>query len=184
MGWVEGWTSLEPLFLEVVIDAEAQRIPGQELRSMRETIQPEGYANRETPGLPGVPSATALQPVMREQQAGCDEGDVSVSRQEVQEGVLRIVRGTQETARSPLRPGLHQQQPGEPPDTVPVLSRLLAHYSETSWADGSWENATPRTVSGTAHRVDRLKAIGNGQVPQVAALAFRTLYRRIGGHQC
>lgn len=36
-----------------------------------------------------------------------------------------------------------------------------------------------RVANGVAHRVDRLKAIGNGQVPAVAAIAFLTLYRRI-----
>src|SRR5690606_24677966 len=32
-----------------------------------------------------------------------------------------------------------------------------------------------RVAHGVAARVDRLKAIGNGQVPQAAALAWRTL---------
>ena len=32
-----------------------------------------------------------------------------------------------------------------------------------------------RVASGVAHRVDRLKAIGNGQVPAVVELAWRTL---------
>ena len=32
-----------------------------------------------------------------------------------------------------------------------------------------------RVANGVAHRVDRLKAIGNGQVPQCAAMAFRIL---------
>jgi DNA (cytosine-5)-methyltransferase 1 len=43
---------------------------------------------------------------------------------------------------------------------------------------GSWWSAEPgvcRVADGVASRVDRLKAIGNGQVPQVAALAWRTL---------
>jgi len=30
-------------------------------------------------------------------------------------------------------------------------------------------------ANGVAHRVDRLKAIGNGQVPATAALAWQTL---------
>lgn len=34
-----------------------------------------------------------------------------------------------------------------------------------------------RMADGLAHRVDRLKAIGNGQVPEVAAFAFETLAR-------
>jgi DNA (cytosine-5)-methyltransferase 1 len=32
-----------------------------------------------------------------------------------------------------------------------------------------------RVAHGVASRVDRLRAIGNGQVPAVAALAWRTL---------
>ena len=35
--------------------------------------------------------------------------------------------------------------------------------------------AVGRVANGVAHRVDRLKAIGNGQVPAVAALAWRIL---------
>lgn len=42
---------------------------------------------------------------------------------------------------------------------------------------------TPPRVSGVAHglahRMDRFRAIGNGQVPAVAHLAFRTLYNRL-----
>lgn len=39
---------------------------------------------------------------------------------------------------------------------------------------GSWppESGVLRVVDGMAHRVDRIKAIGNGQVPRVAAAAF------------
>jgi len=43
---------------------------------------------------------------------------------------------------------------------------------------GQWWEIEPsvgRVVDGVASRVDRLKAIGNGQVPAVAATAFRTL---------
>jgi DNA (cytosine-5)-methyltransferase 1 len=36
-----------------------------------------------------------------------------------------------------------------------------------------------RVVDGLAARVDRLKAVGNGQVPQVAALAWRVLSERL-----
>lgn len=46
----------------------------------------------------------------------------------------------------------------------------------------SWWGAEPalgRVANGVAHRVDRLTAIGNGQVPAVAALAWRTLMARI-----
>lgn len=47
---------------------------------------------------------------------------------------------------------------------------------------GGWwasEPALGRVANGVAHRVDRLSAIGNGQVPAVAALAWRVLSDRI-----
>ena len=46
---------------------------------------------------------------------------------------------------------------------------------------GWWESEPDvgRVAHGVASRMDRLKAIGNGQVPACAALAFRTLYRRL-----
>lgn len=47
---------------------------------------------------------------------------------------------------------------------------------------GEWwdsESGILRVVDGVANRVDMLKAIGNGQVPPVAAKAFEVLYNRI-----
>lgn len=41
--------------------------------------------------------------------------------------------------------------------------------------DGAFESQLGRVADGVANRVDRLKAIGNGQVPVVAATAFRLL---------
>ena len=48
---------------------------------------------------------------------------------------------------------------------------------------GPWpvEPGMGRVANGLAHRVDRLKAIGNGQVPRVAAAAFEILSRQKGG---
>ena len=46
---------------------------------------------------------------------------------------------------------------------------------ELQQEDHPTEPLLGRVVDGLAHRVDRLKAIGNGQVPQCAALAWKTL---------
>ena len=40
------------------------------------------------------------------------------------------------------------------------------------WRDGLWEAGIPRVSRGTPHRPKRLTALGNGQVPQAAALAW------------
>ena len=39
----------------------------------------------------------------------------------------------------------------------------------------AWEDGTPRVAQGIKDRVNRLKAIGNGQVPSCLALAWNTL---------
>lgn len=46
---------------------------------------------------------------------------------------------------------------------------------DTDPADGATEPFVGRVAHGVAHRVDRLKAIGNGQVPIVAATAWQIL---------
>ena len=48
-------------------------------------------------------------------------------------------------------------------------------FWHTDPAEGPTEPAVGRVAHGVANRVDRLKAIGNGQVPQCAAVAFNIL---------
>jgi len=51
--------------------------------------------------------------------------------------------------------------------------KSYGHASKCSW----WSSSPPleRVANGVAYRMDRLKAIGNGQVPLVAATAWRIL---------
>lgn len=48
-------------------------------------------------------------------------------------------------------------------------------YGMQAWIDGTWEEDTPRTVTGMKNRQARLRAIGNGQVPIVVAIAWEVL---------
>ena len=52
------------------------------------------------------------------------------------------------------------------------------HNPIPAWP-ADWEGDTPRVTTKTPHRVERLKAIGNGQVPAVAACAWAILHNRI-----
>ena len=57
-------------------------------------------------------------------------------------------------------------------------SRKLARWSGTPERYAEWwsaQSSVPRTAHGVGSRMDRLKAIGNGQVPAVAALAWEIL---------
>lgn len=52
-----------------------------------------------------------------------------------------------------------------------------------AWTD--WWQAEPgvgRVADGVAHRMERIRALGNGQVPLVAATAFCLLFRRLNSH--
>jgi len=68
-----------------------------------------------------------------------------------------------------------QREGGRPPVRVRAKH---ADASGTSW--WTTEPAVGRVAHGVARRVDRLRAIGNGQVPGVAARAFVELARRFG----
>jgi DNA (cytosine-5)-methyltransferase 1 len=80
----------------------------------------------------------------------------------------------------------HGEQPGQlNPDWVewlmgwPIGWTSMEAITELDWRDWSVdpadEDSIPRVATGIKHRVGRLKAIGNGQVPQVAAMAWRIL---------
>lgn len=60
--------------------------------------------------------------------------------------------------------------------TEPTESQLEAVKCRHWWSS---EPAVGRVAHGVAHRVDRLRALGNGQVPLVAATAFRLLFNRL-----
>lgn len=59
------------------------------------------------------------------------------------------------------------------------VCKPIGIQQERAWDSGhSWWDAAPdlpRVANGVAHRMDRLKAIGNGQVPLQAAVAWKLL---------
>ena len=56
----------------------------------------------------------------------------------------------------------------------PMKIKIESLTQSEPWGEG-WEDGVPRVATGVKHRVDRLKCLGNGQVPACAALAWRTL---------
>lgn len=146
------------------------------LRMLRNSnIQKE--VSRQIGRLVNLPETAVLLAFMCEYAGRVDQSRLLLACAEALEADVRILRGANETSSASHRS--EEQRVSEHSDVVQTMSRLLAFYGKAAWIDGSWENATPRIANGVAHRVDRLRAIGNGQVPAVAARAFEYLYTQL-----
>ena len=184
MGWPRKWTALEPMNRNEYIawlmgfSHDEKRRDAEALRMLREGNDPQ-EVREPVGGLGGVQQAPVLLPELREYPYGPDETRLFVEGSEAPEGSVRGVRVQAPEAGASHRPEQPEQRTGEHTDPLQALPRLLAHYGEKAWKDGSWENAEPRVATGIAARVDRLSALGNGQVPQVMALAFGVLHERL-----
>ena len=102
-------------------------------------------------------SARKSQP----QRSGQEEWRWSINSSEAQN--MAHSHSIRQQEQGTLR-GVHQEKAEKRKADQPISSR--------------WWRAEPqlgRVAHGVAHRVDRLRCIGNGQVPGVAALAFRIL---------
>ena len=184
MGWPDEWTCLNPIshvkicfWLMGFCDGEENRTT-EVLRVLR-----RGYAAqevREAIGrFVGISEAAILLAKLCEHAHRFDEARLFMACAKALEEAMRGVRLCESITSAPHRPKQDLQQTREYPDTMQALSRLLAHYGKTAWKDGSWEDAVPRVANGVAARVDRLKAIGNGQVPLCSATAFKLLKERL-----
>jgi hypothetical protein len=123
----------------------------------------------------GISETAFLLAELCEHANRLDEARVFMACAEALEEEVRGVQLCDGPTSSSHRPEQDKQRTGEHPDAMQALSRLLAHYGKAAWKSGSWEDAIPRIAHGVAARVDRLKAIGNGQVPAVAATAWSLL---------
>jgi hypothetical protein len=180
MGWPQKWTEAKPMidfqFISWIMGfCECENTRTKEvMRVLRNSNGAENFQRKV--GRPiGIQEAEILLSLMFQHEIGSDEAWLLMEGAEAPQGEVRGVRIHAGVASSPHRPG-HQEQPaGEYSNAMQTLPRLLAYDGEAAWKDQSWENAVPRVATGVAARVDRLKAIGNGQVPQAAALAWRSL---------
>ena len=71
---------------------------------------------------------------------------------------------------------------GDKRSIIKSKSKPKLSGSSVNYRSGTWWQSEPniqRVVNGLAARVDRLKAIGNGQVPQVASTAWNILKGRL-----
>ena len=180
MGWPNEMTSLNPIssvkmcfwLMGFCDDEETGRT--QVLRVLR-----EGNAAKEVREAIGrsvcISEAAFLLHELCEYANRPYEARIFMACAEALEEEMRSVRLYEGVTGAPHRPGQDAQRTGKHTDSMQALSRLLAHHGQKAWKNGSWEDGIPRVVDGMPHRAHRIKALGNGQVPRVAAAAFAAL---------
>ena len=122
-----------------------ESVPGQDLRDMREVVQPQAF-QREAGRPSALPEQEELLPVVRELQEGSDPGCASLASPEAPRGDVRGVRHDGGPARSPRRPEPGEQQPGELDDAVRLLppeAALAGGSREAACGCAAWGHYAP-----------------------------------------
>ena len=180
MGWPDEWTSIEPInhvkmcFWLMGMHDGTEIGRNEVLRMLRDGDVAQEI-QREIGRPVSIYEAAILLAELCEYKNRPNEARVFMACAEALEEEVRGVWLQESATSSPHRSGQDEQRTGKHSDAMQALSRLLAHHGKAAWQDGSWEDAIPRVDHGVAARVDRLKAIGNGQVPLCAATAWRLL---------
>lgn len=179
MGWAVGWTSLEPLSLtswKEWLDKNgctSQRTNEETVSAMRQGNDSAALGKRQV-GQHVRKEEVLQRGVLcrginggESEQGGIPEEGTENSGDEV----LRKMRFDAESSEAPSRYNETPRGNGAMPD--------LPHSGRCStWEVGTWwqqEPDIPRTTDGMTERVNRLKALGNGQVSVVAATAWHLL---------
>jgi hypothetical protein len=169
--------------------AETKSSAEETLRILLEADRPEAL-QRPPRGNERISPASVLRACLLGIEArSLDEARLQLARSQTPETELRGLWSGEKTKRAPRRPESGEQRRGEHPDSLQILSRLLARDAEEAWSKYRGENARPplnswragwedgfsRLAHGVPQRVDRLRGLGNAVVPAQAREAFRRL---------
>ncbi len=127
--------------------------------------------------LLGVPTQKALLTILCEYERQRNEVGASLESTEITESAMRIVWSDDRITRPSRGWTTQEQRSKKHPDPMHALSRLLAQRIGKAWETYQRENAA--ALGFGLSRTARLRILGNGVVPQQAALAFRSLATRM-----
>jgi len=187
MGWPEDWTCINPItslyynewlmgFNQGVFNGTKKRnkkaVPDLQEDNATEALR------EEAGGLGGLDTEKILLPILCQHSENINKIGIQLQGKKTHQNGLRSLRGNKKITGAPYRSKYNKQLPGEYPNPLQMVPRFSPSYGTEAWQDGSWENGVNRVAIGVKYRVDRLKAIGNGQVPAVARLAWNIISER------
>jgi len=184
MNWPIGWTSLEPLLLndwKEWLGKNACTLQGtttEKLSAMRQ--EDDSAPLEEWQARQYVCEKDVLQfGVLRQSTGGGTSDESGISKEstaENQDDDLPEMWSDQQLTEASSR--YNKAPRGD--DSMPILSCCGGHETEQM---GWWqqEPEIPRVAKGVTDRTNRLTALGNGQVPICAAVAFLLLAGEIQG---
>ena len=130
-----------------------------------------------TRGLGRFQTAEVLFTFLRKYEAHPDEARLFLAGKETPDGFLRSLRLKEKATGTPHRPGHNEQRARQHTDTLQEVPRFLAQHMQENWPFSGWEDGIPRVATGVPARVDRLRALGNAVVPQLAEWLGRRILR-------
>lgn len=175
MGWPGNWSDLLPMStIEFYEWIQGFRKGLQEMREVIPTVEE------------GPKGGTQLQLHQKEillngmlpqcaHQAEPEAHNAALEEQKVPKEELSSLRDEDSSASSPHQRAAVRLPEGESSNALHLVPQVSSRYGRQAWISGTWEASTPRTSDGTEDRVQRLEAIGAGQCPLVAAVAFIVL---------
>lgn len=185
MGWPLGVTCLNPInvvefskWLVGFTSGTSERT-SEKMRHLQETDDSQEVFRESPRRLDGMEEAEILQSFMCEHKETYNEVGLALAGKEASEEEVRSLWREVRATGASRRRELQESESRESSNLVHSLSQVYPRYGIQAWMEGTWEATVPRVAKSIQNRVDRLKAIGNGQVPIVAAAAWNLLRRRI-----
>ncbi len=194
MGWPEGWTCINPISCDIVNEwligfkqslievlyNETDKGKAKEMQKVWSNNVSQAVQYWRTRKQRIVSSEKLLLFGVCKQQKGHKTTDVALEGTKANGKGMPSVRHKNTPSGTPLRWEQGKSKCIQSTDALYLLPQVSSRYSIQAWFDGSWEIGIPRVAIKIDNCVDRLAAIGNGQVPIVAAVAFVRLALRIG----
>ena len=179
MGWPRNWTNIKHStstdFNKWLVSWNKKEKHTKKTVPNMLKLDKSKEIQKETEKFKDIPTEEILISFLCEYETGNNQTGIALQGKEISEEKMQVLWDWGKASDSPYRKELQKRCGGELSEFVHLVSQVYPSYGQKAWDDGTWEFTTPRVAHSIKNRVDRIKAIGNGQVPKCAVEAFNIL---------